>query len=384
MLTDSLLRINTTWRISDFYTAKSLLQAVEEYPPHLVITAQDLPQYSGTEVLDGVRALAPQTIRILIATDTFRPHKLASAHQYLARPYNPIDFQQRILSAIDAQEHLQNPDLTNLVTALQSFPVIPHVQAQLLRQLDNDNVNMVDVACQLQQDGGILTKVIQMANSPLFSAGDTVSDGQDALLLLGTNQIKSLLLSLHVFRTYDALSFPIMPIKAIWQHCWDTANVAKNLCKLSGNTDDISAAFFASLVHNLGRLILIENQASRYHKTCLCARDMHIPLYQAEITEFGVQSSELTGFMLRLWGIDSNIIQAVLHHNQPVNNSSHKLTILLHAASIIARYKTAPDKFACPTLDWDLLDKADLSNAVRQLPDFDRIEKDQALLKETN
>jgi HD-like signal output (HDOD) protein len=120
-----------------------------------------------------------------------------------------------------------------------------------------------------------------------------------------------------------------------------------------------SEAFFAGLVHGLGRLILMENQADRYRKVCQRAIAEQKPLEEIEREAFGVSHADLAVFMLRLWGMPDGVIDAVTHYNAPWDGRYGKKfspTVALYIANIQNRVKNPPDRFVTPSLNQDYLE----------------------------
>lgn len=347
------------WEVREFYTPTAAIEAVRKSPPHLVMTDQTMPLMMGSQLLDVVRQIAPATIRIIISGHAAQTDKIGAAHQYLSKPFDLREIERRIRQALNAQETLANPELARLVTSLQSFPALPGTYTELLRELEDDESNSVRAAGLLNRDGGMLTRILQLANSPLFRGDHAVTNSFDALMVLGVSTVEALVLSLHVFRSYDQLHFPEFSLELLWRHSWETARLAGEMCRKKGLGDAAAhEALFAGLVHDLGRLILMENRTAEYRATCQRAVQEQKPLVEVEKQIFHVTHGELSGFMLRLWGLNPAVIDAAIYCDAPwesPNNKQFNPTVALYVANILTRQSNPPDPFITPELNREYL-----------------------------
>ncbi len=349
-----LRKLDSTWRVDEFSSPEQALAAARQEAPDLVLADYEMPGMSGTELLDRIRQIAPATVRIMISSHVGFSEKLSAANQYLGKPCSVQEVERRVREALAAQEALQSPGLARMASSLTSFPVLPGAYYDLIRQLDNAASSLDEIADLLRQDGGLLTRVIQAANSPLFRGRSTVMDSKTALLQLGTRNVKAFAFSMHVFEGYRRLDFPEMPVELLWRHSCTTARLARELCKNVLGEGPASDAFFAALVHDLGCLILMENHPNTFREICQKAQRENKPLRQMEQEAFQVAHQELSAFMLRLWGISETVIEAVTYHSAPWDGPHAGRfcpTVALYMADIVTRQQSPPDRM--PTLELD-------------------------------
>jgi HD-like signal output (HDOD) protein len=340
--------------VTGFTKPVDAIAAVRQMAPHLVLADQTMPGMTGSQMLDVIRGIAPQAVRIIISAHASQTDKIGSAHQYLSKPFDHRELPNRIQQALDAQESLSNPGFTSLVTSLQSFPALPAVYTDLLRELDGDDSAFEQTAALLDKDGGIFTRTIQMANSPLFGGTRPITRSSEALLQLGTSNVKALVLSLHVFHGYNQINFPEMPVEMVWHRSWQTAQLARELSRKELGEAAANDAFFAGLVRDLGCLILMENHTERYKEVCQRAAREHRPLIEVEKQVFEASHADLSGFMLRLWGMPEAVIDAVIHCDAPWNGprgNEFTPTVALYMANILSRQQNPPDTFIIPELE---------------------------------
>ncbi len=358
MLGVFLRSIDSSWKVTEFSKPSELLAAVQRQPPHVVVSDHEMPEMTGSALLDCVRKTSPTTVRVIVSSQVVRTEKLGSAHQHLSKLCALEEIEICIRNALSAQGVLENADLARLVSSLTSFPVVPSVFADLMRELENDESAIERTAELLKQDGGILTKVIHAANSPLFRGMAAVTDSRAALQQLGTRNVRALVLSMHLFESYERVYFPDMPVDRLWHHSCGAARLAQAICRPTLGDEIAHEAFFAGLVHDLGCLILMENQPEAFRRVCHQAELEKKPLHQAEQEAFRVTHEELSAFMLRLWGLGDSAVNAVMYHNAPweaMNATTFSPTVALYMANILTRREEPPDRLVTPELDEEYL-----------------------------
>jgi response regulator RpfG family c-di-GMP phosphodiesterase len=258
---------NSAWEVRGFGEPGELISAVAERPPDMVISDFSMPGMKGTEVQDKIREISPSTIRILLSGSISNLSRIASAHQFIAKPFQAKEVITVVTNSLRAQEWLRrHPRLGDIISGLRSLPVVPAVFHRLIGLLDQDNSATHEIARLLAKDGGIMTRIIQLSNSSLFNHGATVTSPEEAIMCLGLQNIKAVVLSLHVFDSYNSLGFPEAPVRGIWEHCLETAQLAEELCRKMQAREDATNAFLAGLLHDLGQLVLMENARDQYRQ----------------------------------------------------------------------------------------------------------------------
>jgi HD-like signal output (HDOD) protein/CheY-like chemotaxis protein len=351
-------RIQPKWVVKDFADAASALAACEKEAPHLIISDQTMPKTTGTEMFDIIRKKYPEIIRILISGHASTANKIASAQQYLSKPFNIREIADTVKRAFAAQESLANPRFAKLVGSITSFPALPKNCVNLLQELEGD-VNSDNITRLISEDGGILTRALQLANSPLFHGGTVAEDAGAALVQLGTRNMRALVLSVHIFQGYENINLPEINYTKLWNHCCLTATIAQQLARKQSGGGSLHDVFFAGLVHDLGRLILMENRREEYASACKQALAQKTGLEAVETQMFGKNNTELTGFMLQLWGMPESVCRTVTNHLEPWQQPGETAitpATILYVANFLARRDNPPDPFATPPLNKEYLE----------------------------
>lgn len=352
--------VDPDWEVSGFKGPFEALEAVKTRAPDLILSDQLMPGMLGSQFLEQVRILSPNAIRIIMSgyVALNKLTLITSAHQYLAKPFDALKLRELIRRSFAAQDRIAGSGLQSLVTSLRSIPSLPQAHHSLLAELESDTSSGLGIAKLVTEDVGVSTKVLQLANSPLFGKGQLITSPIDAVLCLGTDMIAAVVLSQMLFRHYETLSHPEMDLPRIWNHCWQTASLAQYICRDKRLPREASeAAFLAGVVHEVGRFILIDNFPSQYITACQAARQLKSPLRPRLLETFQVSPAQIAGYLLELWGMPPVIISSVSWQDNPreAPEKGFSVAVALYIADHIACHKSAPDVFSPPEWDTDFL-----------------------------
>lgn len=359
--------IEPGWEVIGFKDPYAALEAVKAKPPDLILSDQLMPGMQGSQLLEHVRLLCPGAIRIIMSgyVALNKLSLITSAHQYLAKPFDAVKLRETIRRSFSSQERLTHSGLQGLVTSLRAIPSLPQVHHSLLAELENSRASGASIARLVAEDPGVSSKVLQLANSPLFGQGQIISSPIDAVLCLGTDMIAAIVLSQTLFRHYAAASHHELDLKRIWSHCWETAALALALAREKRlPRESADAAFLAALMHESGRFILIDNFPEQYQSACDAARQVKSPLNPRLREAFRTSIPEMTGYLLELWGLPKAVVAAVSWLEEPQKCPDEKFGALsaLYVADHLASRKAAPDAFPIAELDRRYLEKVGCSD----------------------
>jgi HD-like signal output (HDOD) protein len=348
------------WEVRGFDSPAEVLVALKAQEPDLVLTDFSMPDMMGSELLEVVREAAPNAVRMVMSgwVDINKLSGITSAHQYFTKPFDALRLKEVVRRTFAARETLHDDALRQLVVSLRSLPSLPHVYHTLLAKLADEDGSSEAIAGLVAQDAGLSSKLLHLANSPLFGRGNQVSDPFEAVLCLGTELIKAVVLSQELFKHYSGLKHTEIEIPRLWSHSWDVAELAQYIGLQTSGTRSLSeAAFLAGLLHEVGIVILIDNFPQPFQTACGAARKNRSPLTPELLRTFSAAAPQVGAYLLELWGLPANVISAVAYHEHPEQDGAAEfpLSAVLYTADQICLRKSPPHPFAVPEWNVDYL-----------------------------
>ncbi len=329
------------WQMKFCFGPEPALDALAEEPYDVVVADLSMPGADGVELLTCVRDLYPDAVRLLVCNPSEQSEMLQSvgpAHQYLAKPVDPIQFRESIARAGLLGKRLSKPGLKALVSKISTLPSLPAVYVEMLSELRRRDASVRRVADLVGHDVAMTAKVLQLVNSSFFGLAVHVHDVHHAAALLGLNALKPLVLSAGVFRQLEESRVPAELCQQVLEHSLAVGCLAKKLAEAEGlNHDEADNALLAGILHDIGKLVLADHFGHTYALVCLAAEKSHLPLLTAELDQFAASHADVGGYLLGLWGLPQDLIEAVALHHDPASHEIARFTPLtaVHAANAL-------------------------------------------------
>ncbi len=228
------------------------------------------------------------------------------------------------------------------------------------------------------------TKVLQLVNSAFFGLSCHVSSPMQAVSLIGVDNIRALVLSVHVFSEFA--NQLLHDLAFLWTHSCTTAAFAKAIAHSQNSTRNVEDdAFTAGLLHDVGRLVLASTCTAEYKRVLQRAREQPGMVVSASEREaFGCTHAEAGAYLLGLWGLPDSIVEAVAWHHTPSHcqPASFCPLIAVHVADYYEHH-ARPD---CPAGEKEPVDEGLLDNRglKGQLGEWTRICQELDLHGETH
>jgi len=211
------------WEMCFVDSGEAALKALEQRPFDVVVSDMRMPKMDGAELLEQVKLRCPDSIRVVLTGQSSRSavlRSVAPAHQFLSKPCDPKELMARIAQAFAMRDLLSNKALTAVVSRLRSVPSLPTIYNELMDVLRLDDPPLSKIGKVIAKDVGMAAKILQLANSAFIGARGRVSNLVQAISLIGTETVRTLVLSVHVFSRFDNDSDVGLCVQPLWeQHC---------------------------------------------------------------------------------------------------------------------------------------------------------------------
>jgi HD-like signal output (HDOD) protein/signal transduction histidine kinase len=223
------------------------------------------------------------------------------------------------------------------------LPAMPQILVKLIELCQTDEAGMADLARLIATDPGMTTKCLGLANSSAYHRGPGLKVGlEQSLSALGTDMIKTLVISESVFQTFNNFSHSgSTDLRMFWKHSLGAAVTAREIAKTIGYAQ-IEEAYLAGLLHDVGRLALLSAAPQEYAYNFLAQDDDTLCAIEQRTLE--ITHPEAGAWLLERWRLDSFMADSVLYHHEPVARleAAHPLIRIVRLAHMLAG--DAPDE----------------------------------------
>ena len=251
---------------------------------------------------------------------------------------------------------------------LRHLPSPPKLYFQVVMELQSPNASLKKIGGLVAQDMAMSAKLLQLVNSAVFGLHRQVSDPVEAVLHMGLEMTKSLILLGHTFAYFDQFKRSEFCIDELWRHSFATGQLAQTLASLENAGPELtSQSFTAGMMHDLGKLALAANLPDQFNAALKLAREQKLQLWEAESEVIGASHAEVGACLLCIWGLPMPIVEAVALHHYPVQLTSNEFCPLaaVHVANVFEHEaQPQPQAGACPSVDAAYLEEMGFSNLI--------------------
>lgn len=314
------------WDVFFTSSGAEALKIMGRQPIDVILTDLRMPEMDGAMLLDQVVLLFPSTVRMILSSNVEEPaaFKAASvAHQFIRKPCDMDEIWGIIEEACQIRDTLSDKKLVKLITGIKNLPSAPALYVQLLKLFESEPPTLKKVAEVIEMDVSMTAKILQLVNSAFFSIPHKVANLNQALAILGLNTIKALVLSVGVFSEYQSRSYSAFSIEELWNHSIYVGNLSRAVAASAGlSSNEQDEAQVAGILHDVGKLI--QSDLPGFFR--LLSMNTKVPPLQMEYHYLGTSHAEIGAYMLSLWGLPTNVVQAVAYHHHPVKHPAKKVT----------------------------------------------------------
>jgi len=251
-----------------------------------------------------------------------------------------MDFQNTnsLYNTEDILKQLQN--VTNL-------PAIPKVLQEITQLFNSPDLSARKVEMMIEKDPSLTVKVLSVANSPLYGLRRKVNTVGSAVLILGMQEIKSIITSIKMASTVKMKSDKYFKPEIFLNHSTVVGMLTQRMSKDLGFNFQ-GDGFIAGMLHDMGILVLHEFLTKEFMETVFYSVQNQIPFLDAEYKVMGLSHQEIGEFLTEKWSLPSVFSDALQYHHQPAkSNENNFLTAILHIADF------AISKFEMKGIIWD-------------------------------
>jgi HD-like signal output (HDOD) protein/signal transduction histidine kinase len=234
--------------------------------------------------------------------------------------------------------HQSDQDIRNRLL-IARLPAMPQILIKLIEHLQADDAGMPELAALIAKDAGMTSKILTVANSSAYHRNARTVGLEQSLVSLGTDMIKTLVISESVFQTFS--SFPhsgSTDLRSFWKNSLTTAVLARDIARQM-DYPHVEEAYLAGLLHNVGRLALLATAPKEYAYNFMARDDED--LCAVEQRTLQITHSEAGAWLIERWHLDSFLADSVLYHHEPIARleSAHPLIRIVRLAHLLGCHR---------------------------------------------
>jgi putative nucleotidyltransferase with HDIG domain len=221
------------------------------------------------------------------------------------------------------------------------LPSLSTTAAKVLETCNNPKASPNDLNRVISLDPVLTGQVLRLINSAYYSLRHPVSSLTRAIIMLGINTVKNLVLSFTILEQLrNKQSFRALSADKFWTHSLSVGVISKCLAAAKKvSLTDREEFFVCGLLHDLGKIPLNHQFPDQYRQAIDMAKRSRRPLAQAENVVFGINHGTIGGMIAEKWRLSPAMIETLKCHHRPdeTQADSRQLVFTVALADIFSQ-----------------------------------------------
>jgi len=232
--------------------------------------------------------------------------------------------------------------MDKLIQKIEQIPTIPMVSQRIMEIAGDEKASFKDFVRIIEKDQALAAKILRVANSAFYGFLSRVSSLEHALVILGINEVKSIVLGCSVYNFFSHGQNDAFDRTRFWKHAITCSQVAK-LLGAHFNTRNGDSLFLAGLIHDIGKVVLDQY----FHEDFLQIIE-HISLTKttfskAEKKILGTTHCQIAAKVLKQWRFPDEVIMQILYHHAPWHDKNYRTnSIIIYLANVLTKLAGHP------------------------------------------
>ena len=231
--------------------------------------------------------------------------------------------------------------VTQIIANIRNLPTPPIVFHQIQKVISDPKVSAGQIASILSEDPAMSVKVLKLTNSAFYGLSREVESVKQAVVIVGLEAIKNLVLAASVLDMFKGKDFDQEAQEKFWRHSLAVGfcgRMLANQTRVRGMIDPDSV-FSGGLLHDIGKVVMSCFLRKEHDEvTEERQKDTESPSFEVEERVLGYNHADIGGVLAEQWKLPSRLIQAVAFHHRPqLNTSDDPIANVIHVSNYIAK-----------------------------------------------
>jgi len=328
------------WEILFANSGPEALAIMAAQPVDAVVSDMRMPGMDGPELLRRIMREHPDTIRFALSgysDQEMVSQSIAPTHQYLTKPCDAKQLVEALEQAMSARDLVPNKTILDKIARIEHLPVLPEIYNRITAELAKGEPSPKEIGDIVAKDVGMSANILKLVNSAYFGLPRHIAAPQQAVIVLGVGVIRSVVLSLHIFNSFQQKSNQTFSLSMLWGHSMRTGAMARNIAQFESlPKDEADHTYIAALLHDVGKLLLEAHCPEEWQRVYAEVRASNRRVAEVEAEQLGLTHAEVGAYLLGLWGLPPQVVHAVArHHDSQPSPGPLNVADIVHFANLL-------------------------------------------------
>lgn len=210
-----------------------------------------------------------------------------------------------------------------ILAGIRNLPSIPKVVFEVTKLLNDPKTTTSQLTELISKDQGLTSRILAVANSPLYGIKRKVSSLEFAVLVLGFGDIRDIVTAISLADSIKATPSKYFDPYEFWVHSMVVGTAAKGI-SINLGFDFGSEAFVAGILHDMGILVIYKFLNNEFNQIVDFSNNEKINIIEAEKNILGITHQEIGKFLAVKWDLPKVLCETLNYHHSPLTVADNK------------------------------------------------------------
>lgn len=217
---------------------------------------------------------------------------------------------------------MSQKNIERLIQAIEQIPTLPIVSQQVMLVLEDKNVSIKKLSELIEKDQALAVKILKVANSAFYATLSKVSSIDHALVILGLQEVKGILMAFSIHNFFSQTQFNGFDRERFWKHSMICSQIAKYLEQHFRVQKD-ETLFLAGLIHDMGKIVFDQYFHEEFLEIIDYVSTNNTGFSKAEKEILGITHYQVAAKLLQKWNFPEKLIMHVFYHHAPWHDENY-------------------------------------------------------------
>ncbi len=233
-------------------------------------------------------------------------------------------------------------DISTVVDSNEVLAGVPDNALSIAAACSRSNSPVSRVIKAIETDVDLTQQLLRITNSNFFEFNQPVFALDRAVVILGFGRLRELALCIWLFRMLKPLrKDAVFHFENYWQHALLTAIIARAIAERQEPGRE-SIYFAAGLMHDVGKLIAVNEISADYFFLIEQSRQLNCSLHLVERDFLGYEHADIGAELISRWGLPEAMEVMIRFHQSPARYDGGRTNLKrikrLYLSNLIAHY----------------------------------------------